>query len=162
MSLVVKRLAQHSAILFSILSGRYKPSGYSETIVAVLTQAGHPARRTELDSRAVHLVRCSIVHKQLPSRLSVFCGIQSCMVRPARHFSSLLFGHTDTMADAKSVSSTASSGKRKRGNQVAFYAVKVGRTPGIYQTWNEANQQVQGFPNPVCGYHCSSTSIMTC
>ncbi|GMF13214.1 unnamed protein product [Phytophthora lilii] len=28
-----------------------------------------------------------------------------------------------------------------------FYAVKVGRIPGVYTTWAEAEQQVQGFPN---------------
>lgn len=26
-----------------------------------------------------------------------------------------------------------------------FYAVRVGRTPGIYQTWNQAEEQVKGF-----------------
>ncbi|ERJ12739.1 ribonuclease H1 domain-containing protein [Haloplasma contractile] len=27
-----------------------------------------------------------------------------------------------------------------------FYAVKVGKTPGIYQTWNQTEEQVKGFP----------------
>ncbi len=26
-----------------------------------------------------------------------------------------------------------------------FYAVRVGRTPGIYQTWNQAEEQIKGF-----------------
>ncbi|KAH7355935.1 ribonuclease H-like domain-containing protein [Pyrenochaeta sp. MPI-SDFR-AT-0127] len=53
------------------------------------------------------------------------------------------------MADSRSITSNTSSGKRKRTSPLAFYAVKVGRTPGVYQTWDEANRQVQGFPNPV-------------
>jgi ribonuclease HI len=27
-----------------------------------------------------------------------------------------------------------------------FYAVRIGRTPGIYQTWNQTKEQVEGFP----------------
>jgi len=30
-----------------------------------------------------------------------------------------------------------------------FYAVKVGKTPGIYGTWSEAEEQVKGFPGAV-------------
>lgn len=56
----------------------------------------------------------------------------------------------DIMADTKSATSFTSGGKRKRATPLAFYAVKVGRTPGIYQTWDEANSQIQGFPNSVC------------
>ena len=53
------------------------------------------------------------------------------------------------MSDAMSVTSATSNGKRKRSTPIAFYAVKVGRRPGVYQTWDEANQQIQGFKNPV-------------
>lgn len=28
-----------------------------------------------------------------------------------------------------------------------YYAVKIGRTPGIYRTWDECRQMVDGFPN---------------
>ena len=30
-----------------------------------------------------------------------------------------------------------------------YYAVKNGRKPGIYQTWDEAKNQVDGFSSPV-------------
>ncbi len=30
-----------------------------------------------------------------------------------------------------------------------FYAVKVGKIPGIYGTWSEAEEQVKGFPGAV-------------
>lgn len=30
-----------------------------------------------------------------------------------------------------------------------FYAVKVGKTPGIYGTWSETEEQVKGFPGAV-------------
>lgn len=29
---------------------------------------------------------------------------------------------------------------------MAYYAVKVGRNPGVYKTWDECNSQVNGFP----------------
>lgn len=51
--------------------------------------------------------------------------------------------------------SSTSTGKRKRTTPTSFYAVKVGRTPGIYQTWNETRQQIDGFPNPVCKWTIS-------
>ncbi|KAK4580459.1 hypothetical protein LTR86_000662 [Recurvomyces mirabilis] len=36
--------------------------------------------------------------------------------------------------------------KRKRDAQVKFYAVRIGKTPGIYSTWNDCLDQVRGFP----------------
>lgn len=54
------------------------------------------------------------------------------------------------MQRAQSTTSAASSGKRKRDTPMAFYAVKVGRIPGVYQTWNEANEQIQGFKGATC------------
>ena len=30
----------------------------------------------------------------------------------------------------------------------AYYAVRVGRKPGIFRTWTEANAQIQGFSKP--------------
>jgi ribonuclease HI len=30
-----------------------------------------------------------------------------------------------------------------------FYAVKKGRTTGIFLTWNDCNEQVKGFPNAI-------------
>lgn len=36
----------------------------------------------------------------------------------------------------------------KKGEQMAkkYYAVKIGKTPGVYNTWNECKIQVDGFP----------------
>lgn len=34
-------------------------------------------------------------------------------------------------------------------NKVKFYAVKNGRTPGIYNTWDECKEQVNGYSNAV-------------
>jgi ribonuclease HI len=48
------------------------------------------------------------------------------------------------MGDAKSVASNASSGKRKRTAGPAFYAVRVGRTPGVYYSWADCEQQTRG------------------
>lgn len=32
-------------------------------------------------------------------------------------------------------------------SKIGYYAVKNGRKPGIYNTWEECNQQILGFPN---------------
>ncbi|KAF1961525.1 ribonuclease H-like protein [Byssothecium circinans] len=52
------------------------------------------------------------------------------------------------MAGAATPSSTSSAVKRKKGPP-AFYAVKVGREPGLYYSWEDTRQQTQGFKNPV-------------
>ena len=53
-------------------------------------------------------------------------------------------GEDDHMGDAKSATSTTSSGKRKRAAGPAFYAVRVGRTPGVYYSWADCEAQVRG------------------
>jgi hypothetical protein len=60
-----------------------------------------------------------------------------------------LVSEQGAMATTTSAPSTTSSGKRKR-SAPAFYAVKKGRVPGIYQSWDDANRNVQGFDNPIC------------
>ncbi|KAL1602547.1 hypothetical protein SLS60_005963 [Paraconiothyrium brasiliense] len=45
--------------------------------------------------------------------------------------------------------SSASSGSKRKRTAPAFYAVKVGFQPGIYQSWDDAKQQTSGFKNPV-------------
>jgi len=51
----------------------------------------------------------------------------------------------DDMGDAKSVTSNTSSGKRKRNAGPAFYAVRVGRTPGVYYSWSDCEAQTKGM-----------------
>lgn len=51
----------------------------------------------------------------------------------------------DDMGDAKSVTSTTSSGKRKRNAGPAFYAVRVGRQPGVYYSWADCEAQIKGM-----------------
>lgn len=49
------------------------------------------------------------------------------------------------MGDAKSVTSNTSSGKRKRNAGPAFYAVRVGRAPGVYYSWSDCEAQTKGM-----------------
>jgi ribonuclease HI len=51
----------------------------------------------------------------------------------------------DDMGDAKSVTSNTSSGKRKRNAGPAFYAVRVGRSPGVYYSWSDCEAQIKGM-----------------
>ncbi|KAF1917810.1 ribonuclease H-like domain-containing protein [Ampelomyces quisqualis] len=48
------------------------------------------------------------------------------------------------MTGTKSATSNSSSAKRKRSSP-KFYAVKVGRTPGIYHSWEDCKAQTEGF-----------------
>jgi hypothetical protein len=49
----------------------------------------------------------------------------------------------DTMTNAMSVTSNTSSGKRKRAGP-KFYAVREGRIPGIYHSWEDCKAQTDG------------------
>lgn len=40
--------------------------------------------------------------------------------------------------------------KRKRVAEKKYYAVKEGRTPGVYETWDECRDQVRGQKGAVC------------
>ncbi|PWO26374.1 5-formyltetrahydrofolate cyclo-ligase [Pyrenophora tritici-repentis] len=54
------------------------------------------------------------------------------------------------MAGTVSVTSSGSSGKRKGGATPKVYAVKAGKKPGIYSTWDEAKLQTDGVPGAIC------------
>jgi len=54
------------------------------------------------------------------------------------------------MAGTASVTSSGSSGKRKRVSTPKFYAVKAGRLPGVYSTWDEAKRQIDGVSGSIC------------
>ncbi|KAF7448292.1 RnhA Ribonuclease HI [Pyrenophora tritici-repentis] len=53
------------------------------------------------------------------------------------------------MAGTVSVTSSGSSGKRKGGATPKVYAVKAGKKPGIYSTWDEAKLQTDGVPGAI-------------
>jgi ribonuclease HI len=59
-------------------------------------------------------------------------------------FNEFLSNGDDGMGDAKSVTSATSSGKRKRTAGPAFYAVRVGRTPGVYYSWRDCEAEIRG------------------
>lgn len=44
------------------------------------------------------------------------------------------------------------SKKRKGSPQSKFYAVRAGRTPGVYLTYKECERNITGFKNATCGY----------
>lgn len=53
-----------------------------------------------------------------------------------------------------SIASTSSNGttqKRKRpGDGVKYYAVRRGRVPGVYQTWDECKSHITGHKGALC------------
>ncbi|KAF1938376.1 hypothetical protein EJ02DRAFT_446877 [Clathrospora elynae] len=53
------------------------------------------------------------------------------------------------MAGTGPKTTTTSSGKRKRDTSTTFYAVKVGKEPGIHLSWPDASESIQGVTNPV-------------
>jgi len=61
----------------------------------------------------------------------------------------------DTMSvkSGSPAGTTASNGtKRKRGNEVKYYAVRVGYQPGVYHTWADCLEQVKGFKRGTCEF----------
>ena len=49
-------------------------------------------------------------------------------------------------------SSPSNGTKRKRSNEVKYYAVRVGYQPGIYHTWADCLDQVKGFKRATCQF----------
>ena len=54
----------------------------------------------------------------------------------------------DDTASLKSVSSNGT--KRKRDKEEKFYAVRVGKEPGVYNQWHRCLEQVKGFKGGTC------------
>ena len=42
--------------------------------------------------------------------------------------------------------------KRKRGGEPKFYAVNIGKKPGVYYTYRECLEQVSKFPKATCEF----------
>lgn len=49
--------------------------------------------------------------------------------------------------------------KRKRTTESKFYAVRIGRAPGIYSTWNQCLSQVKGHKNASCQWLLPSPTL---
>jgi hypothetical protein len=49
-----------------------------------------------------------------------------------------------------SISNQTAGQKRKRPTDKKFYAVKSGKAPGVYETWNECLNQVRGQKGALC------------
>jgi hypothetical protein len=57
----------------------------------------------------------------------------------------------NNMDDTASVKSASSNGtKRKREKEEKFYAVRVGKEPGVYRQWNQCLEQVKGYKGGTC------------
>ncbi|KAL5453609.1 hypothetical protein PMIN06_005374 [Paraphaeosphaeria minitans] len=73
-----------------------------------------------------------------------------CFSEETRPIFNYMFPHEpEDTEDIMAGASSASSGLKRKRTASAFYAVKVGFTPGIYQSWDDAKQQTSGFKNPV-------------
>ncbi len=57
---------------------------------------------------------------------------------------------TDSIRASPVLSTPAVGTKRKRANEQKFYAVQVGRVPGIYNTWADCLSQVTGHKGGTC------------
>ena len=68
-----------------------------------------------------------------------------------------LFTENGFMAGTASVTSSGLGAKRKRDSAPKFYAVKAGKVPGVYTTWDEAKRQTDGVSGSICMQaHCMS------
>jgi hypothetical protein len=58
----------------------------------------------------------------------------------------------DAMGDTKSISTTSSGDKKRKRGAPAYFAVRKGKTPGIYFSWTDAQEQILGFSGAECTY----------
>lgn len=61
------------------------------------------------------------------------------------------FSNAGSNIQTRTAHETAETVHVKREPQ-KFFAVRIGRVPGIYDTWAEGNQQTNGFPNAECKF----------
>lgn len=48
---------------------------------------------------------------------------------------------------------SSNSRKRKLGDEKKFYAVKAGKIPGVYTTWDDCRENITGFKGASCMSH---------
>jgi hypothetical protein len=59
---------------------------------------------------------------------------------------------SDSVRASPAVSTPTAGTKRKRANEQKIYAVKEGKRPGIYNTWEECLSQVTGHKGASCRF----------
>lgn len=60
---------------------------------------------------------------------------------------------------AQSSRTPQSKPKRKRAEEQKFYAVQIGRKPGVYYNWPDCQQQTVSYPNARCKCSSQPTSV---
>lgn len=61
------------------------------------------------------------------------------------------YGEEEDGYEMASISTTSSGGKRKRA-AAAYFAVRKGKVPGVYYSWSDTQQQINGFSGAECMY----------
>jgi hypothetical protein len=97
-------------------------------------------------------------HLQLPCRL-YHIQLTPAFIKDTDQFTEYLYGEeqVDMMGDTKSISTTSSGDKKRKRAAPAYFAVRRGRTPGIYYSWADAQEQINQFP----GSECTYVSVLT-
>ena len=79
----------------------------------------------------------------------------SALINPSKRLDFGIMDDTVSIKSGSPAGTTASNGiKRKRGNEVKYYAVRVGYQPGVYHTWADCLDQVKGFKKATCKLKC--------
>ena len=63
---------------------------------------------------------------------------------------------TDSVRASPALSIPTTGTKRKRASEQKFYAVQVGKVPGIYNTYEECLRQVKGHKGGTCKFEVRS------
>jgi hypothetical protein len=83
-------------------------------------------------------IRASLAHSLIQQDLP---RLTICMAKSTKS--------NDGMKSEAAIMSASAGTKRKR-SQPKFYAVRVGRTRGIYHTWDDCKAQTHGFKDAKC------------
>lgn len=86
----------------------------------------------------------SLTQTHLPSHVQTHHNYLQQPVATWEGYTDVAYAEHGAMTGARSAASNTSSGKRKRSSP-KFYAVRVGRKPGIYNSWEDCRVQVEGI-----------------
>jgi hypothetical protein len=152
--LVPSSLLASSAPLPVIRSGiiatlRFRSSGYFPNAVAKtnchLTQGNLAVIVPSLYIQ--RLLSSALPIRSLPPRLRCCCAT---MAQAAIFTNGSKPSASDSVRASPAASTPTAGTKRKRTSDQKFYAVREGKKPGIYSTWEECLSQVTGHKGASC------------
>lgn len=97
---------------------------------------------TEIDAYAAQDLTEYQAHAQLSAFYLATCATTMRSTRK----------EASTAASSSSKASPVAHKRKRKPGEARFYAVRAGRIPGVYTTWDECQQMINGFAGAQCKY----------